>query len=688
MDQKLKVLCAIFSILAFSNCTSNIRPGEFSSNFSPTDSLPLVLPLNKSDLIDRQLRYEAAMKFAQLQLPSTIKEWEVYRTKLRNEVIKKANIRTDHKLPLNIKETGSMKMKNYVIKNITFQTLPGVYATANLFIPDGPGPFPAVINMVGHFDKVKIDGTGPQGVGHSLASSGYVCLTMDFWGAGERSTKNDSFEYHGSNLGASLMNIGEPLIGVEISENMRGVDLLCALPVVDTTKIGATGASGGGNQTMWLAAVDNRIKADVPVVSVGTFESYIMGSNCICETLPGGLTFTEESGILALSNAVLLLNHENDNPTFLPSEMLRSYMNARHIFKLEGRENNISYHIFDLPHGYMNQDREAMLGWFDLHLKGKGDGSPAKEIPFTQLAEEKLLVFKAGERDANVITTEQYCIQKGEELRSKYLAMKSFNTIQKESELKNILRIDKKLTLDNVSNYSPEGGWERISLETTDRRLIPLLYLAPLKPSLGYVIICHSNGKKAIPLTLVDEYKKRGSGIVIADLSGTGELTSLKSAAFDNLAGFHTLSRAELWLGKTVIGEWVKEIDLINQFLKTRYKAEKVTIDGTREAGLAGLFYASLGGKVAEVTLREAPVSYLFDNRESIDHFSMAIHLPGFLNWGDVSLAAALTGLDINLINPVTMSGRSLDSQKLNEFRSEYENIRKLCRMKGKTTFN
>ena len=91
-----------------------------------------------------------------------------------------------------------------LIKNITFQTRPGVYATANLFIPDGPGPFPAVINMLGHWTKGKIDSTGPQAVGHTLAANGYVCLTVDPWGAGERGTKHGIYEYHGANLGASL----------------------------------------------------------------------------------------------------------------------------------------------------------------------------------------------------------------------------------------------------------------------------------------------------------------------------------------------------------------------------------------------------------------------------------------------------------------------------------------------------
>lgn len=237
-----------------------------------------------------------------------------------------------------------------------------------------------------------------------------------------------------------------------------------------------------------------------------------------------------------------------------------------------------------------------------------------------------------------------------------------------------------------MHEYTPAGGWERMALETSDRKLIPLLYLAPLNQSFDYVIICSANGKNKIPLSLIDELKKKGSGIVIADLSGTGELTSAKSASFDNLARLHTLSRAELWLGKTILGEWVTELDLVTQFLKSRYKAEKVNIDGSREAGLAGLFYAALGGKVESVTLREAPVSYLFDKRESVDFFSMGIHLPGFLNWGDVSLASALSGKNIIFIIPVTMSGTPLGEERLKVYQAEYERIRIACRSKGKTS--
>lgn len=654
-----------------------------------TDSLPTVLTKNHADLIESKLLLEAKLKFGRLRLPDNLKDWETYRVQLKNEIIKKTGTIIDHKLPLNIKETGTIQMNGYMVKNITFQTRPGIYTTANLFIPDGKGPFPGVINTIGHWPKSKIDSTGQQAVGHSLALNGYVCLTIDPWGAGERGTTHGIFEYHGSYLGASIMNIGESLMGIQISDNIRGVDLLCSLQNVDPQNIGTTGASGGGNQTMWLAAIDDRIKAAVPVVSVGTFESYIMQSNCICELLIDGLTFTEEAGVLAMAKAIMPCNHSKDNnPTFYPAEMLRSYNNAKPVFKMLGVENNISYQLFELTHGYNALDREAMLGWFNLHLKGIGTGAPIKEIHFQQLQEEKLMVFPAGQRDANVISTDEYCRRRGTELRSVFMNSKSFNTDQKKNELRDILRINEKLILKEVHSYSSVKGWDRIALETSDDRLVPLLHLAPRDKSLGYVILCNAGGKNSISPSIIDELKKKGSGIVIIDLSGTGEVTSTSSLSFDITGNLHTLSRAELWLGKTILGEWVKELNVVVQFLNSRYKAQKVSIDGSKEAGLAGLFLGALEGNVDQLILREAPASYLFDVHNGLEFFSMGIHLPGFLQWGDVSLAAALSGNNVQFINPVTMSGNAISIAKLPDVEREFEKIRTLCHQAGKATFN
>lgn len=684
----MKIISVVYIVL-FLFLNFGCKSGkEETSIFPGSDSLPTVLAENHSDLIYTKLRYEAALRFAGHLLPDKPEEFIKYKTDLRKKIIERAGIIIDHDLPLNIRETGAIGMKGYSVKNILFQTRPGVYATANLYIPDGSGPFPGVINMLGHWRKGKIDSTGPQAVGHSLATNGYVCLTIDPWGAGERTTIHGDFEYHGSNLGASLMNIGESLLGIQVSDNMRGVDLLCSLPQVDTENIGATGASGGGNQTMWLAAVDERVKAAVPVVSVGTFESYIMRSNCICELLIDGLTFTEESGVLALSNAVMPINHTKDsNPTFFPDEMLRSYSNAKKAFVSSGQGNNISYRLFELTHGYMKEDREAMIGWFDLHLKNEGTGDPKKELPFAMLPEEKLMVFNTGQRDNIVISTDQYCMKRGNELKAKFLKSGSLNADMKKEELKEILRIDGTPEVEKIRKAGEKAGWEIITLETVEKTIIPVLLLEPSEKNARYNIICSSDGKDSLSLAMIEEYKAKGEGIVIVELSGTGELTSTVSLSFDYNGKFHTQSRAELWLGRTILGEWVKEIGIVSKFLFSEMKAEKVKIDGTKEAGLAGLFLTALDGNIESVILRRAPVSYLFDNRENVNFYSMGIHLPGFLVWGDVSLAAALTGGNVTFIDPMTMSGDRLSEDQMRTYQNEYARVRQMSGTEGRTEF-
>ena len=696
--KNLFAICLSFAVLnsfasELTRCDNNNYTMENIEVTKPeTDSLPSVFPANHADIVGSRLKNDACLRFMQFNLPVTKQEWETSSTQLRNAIIEKTGISIDHKLPLDYHETGSIKMDGFSIKNIFYQTLPGVYATANLYIPDGQGPFPAVLNSNGHWPGARMC-EPVQLSAQALALNGYVVLCMDAFGAGERSTVSGIEEYHGANLGLSLLDIGKSLMGIQVSENMRCIDLLCSLPYVDANNIGATGASGGGNQTMWIAAMDSRVKAAVPVVSVGSFESYIMESNCVCELFIDGLTLTEESGILAMTapRALLMLNHNKEsNPTFYPSEMLRTYMNVKPVYEMLGAGKNLSYQLFDLPHDYLQEDRDAMLKWFGIHLK-QGTGSSENEVKINTLPFEKLLVFSPGKRDPKVLSIQEYCKKVGEEQRKQYLSSSAIDIYKKKKELLEMLRIIEFASIKNVHQYPDIDGWNRFAIESSDGKLIPLLHVAPQKKESGYTILCDPQGKNGISLALIDELKKKGSGIVIIDLFGSGENASAKAYANDNayLPQFHTLSRAELWLGRTMMGEWVDDLNLAVQFLENKYKVTSVNFDANKEAGLAGLYFSVIkAGKVNSLTLHEAPASYLFDTRDGIDFFSMGIHIPKFLVWGDVSLACALTGADIHFINPVTMSGNTVVGGKLQTVQTEFEKIGTLCHQSGKTVFN
>ena len=133
------------------------------------DTLPSILSTVHEDFIDKKLREEAATKFNAYQLPTDRKEFETFKTYLRGKIIQKAGVVINHQLPLNVRETGIIRLKGYFIKKIAFQTRPGVYATANLYVPDGNGPFPAVIHAHGHWMNSKADEEFIQPVCHSLA---------------------------------------------------------------------------------------------------------------------------------------------------------------------------------------------------------------------------------------------------------------------------------------------------------------------------------------------------------------------------------------------------------------------------------------------------------------------------------------------------------------------------------------
>lgn len=650
--------------------------------------IPAVFTHPSVDLIDKQLRHEAALTFQAHQLAQTPGAHQKQRAVLRQQLWEKTGAVIDHTLPLDYQETGSVQLKGYSVKNILFQTRPGIYATGNLYVPDGKGPFPAVLQTHGHWVEGHMCDIA-QSVGHSLALQGYVSLILDAWGAGERSTQHSKPEYHGSNLGASLLNVGETLLGMQLTDNIRGVDLLSSFPFVDAGKIGATGASGGGNQCMWLSAFDERIKASVPVVSVGTFDAYIMNSNCVCELLPGGFTLTEEAGVLGLiapralkiCNALL-----EQNRSFLPSEMLRSYETVVPLFEALGAKDQLSYQLFNQPHGYGSEIREAMLGWFDLHLKGIGTGASKKEKPYELLPLEKLAVFAPGKRDKQVMTTATYCQNRADGLRNDLLKAKAIDAKAKKADLQSLLGSPKASSVVKVYPYGSTNGWKRLALQTADQQLIPLLIRQPARRTNSFVIICHPAGKSHLPPPILREHNDKN--VVLLDVWGTGESHSTVARQIDGqLPPFHTLARSSLWFGKTVMGQWVQDLQTVTAYLQKEYGAQSVEIDGSREAGLAGLFLSTNTPIVQSVILRESPVSYRFDVRDSVDHFSMALHVPGIVNWGDVSLATALGASNVRFINPVTSAGRTVSGSQLAEIEQEFRQIRQKVKSNGQVRF-
>ena len=65
----------------------------------------------------------------------------------------------------------------------------------------------------------------------------------------------------------------------------------------------------------------------------------------------------------------------------------------------------------------------------------------------------------------------------------------------------------------------------------------------------------------------------------------------------------------------------------------------------------------------------------------------MAIHIPDFLLWGDISLAVAMSGKDITFIDPVTISGRELSNKEIEEFRNEFNHFNAFPKKRSEVHF-
>lgn len=156
------------------------------------------------------------------------------------------------------------------VEHVVFESRPAYYVTANLYLPAGaPGPLPAVLLCCGHSLNGKAY-PAYQRLAVTLARLGFAVLIFDPAGQGERDeyvarrtgrrTVVRACRAHGA-AGLPACLLGSNFGAYRLWDAMRCVDYLQGRPDVDPRRIGATGTSGGGWESLWLAAIDPRIRA-------------------------------------------------------------------------------------------------------------------------------------------------------------------------------------------------------------------------------------------------------------------------------------------------------------------------------------------------------------------------------------------------------------------------------------------
>src|SRR5262245_14166241 len=278
---------------------------------------------------------------------------------------------------------GRLDRDGYRIEKLIFQSRPDVWVTSNVYVQSGDGKRPAVLAVHGHHAWARID-RDVQAYCLGLVKLGFVVLCVDAFGAGERHVTPARGTYHGALDGSTLWPVGQTLLGMQVYDNRRAVDYLLTRPEVDPDRLGVTGASGGGNQTMYAGALDERLKCVVPVCSVGNYQAYFHVACCVCEVLPGALRFTEGGDVLGLvvPRALLVISAEKDSFQFSPAEAAKSVARAKHMYDLSGDGAKLRQTTVEGGHGYSKTMREAMYGWMTRWLKGEGTGDPIPDPEF------------------------------------------------------------------------------------------------------------------------------------------------------------------------------------------------------------------------------------------------------------------------------------------------------------------
>ncbi len=565
------------------------------------------------------------------------------------------------KTPLNARVTRTLDRDAYRIENVIFESRPGMLVTANLYIPKGRRfPLPGVVGTCGHSVNGKA-AEAYQSFAQGLARMGYVVLLFDPLGQGER------LQYAGPDL--------QPRLGAGVTEHLHGgnqqylvgeffgtwrawdgiraLDYLLTRNEVDPKRVGVTGNSGGGTMTTWLCGVEQRWTMAAPACFVTTFrrnmENELPADTEQCPPLALALELDHEDFLAALApKPVIILAKERDY--FDIRGATEAYERLKRLYGLLGAEENIAMSAGPTYHGYTQENREAMYRWFNRHT-GVSDAT----------SEPKLVIEK---------DEELWCTPRGQVAGLNSRTMFSF-TAEKSRALAKRRR---GLEGDALARAVAEALRLPERRETPDarilRRIAPRRYPKPefvtyaveTEPGIQAIVyrLCDAQhfsrppvGQKravlyashqsadaelreeplvrslfaAEPEAAFFACDPRGIGESMPNTCGTGPWAPYGADFFYASHG--------LMLDRPYLGQRTHDLLAVLDWLKL-YGHTEVHLAGKGWGAIPAAFAALLAPQVAQVTLKNALVSYAALAETEYHGWPLAMMLPGVLERFDL----------------------------------------------------
>jgi cephalosporin-C deacetylase-like acetyl esterase len=669
--------------------------------------------------IDRDSPYRAmlldfiegqAQRLAEgLPKPETSKSWEVRRAELKPRLLHSLGLgRLPGGTPLKPQIVGTIEQSTYAIQKLVYESLPGFSVTAHLYLPNQENfPAPAVLYVPGHWmENCKLE-PDIQLFCANLAHRGFVVLVYDPIGQGERL---GNWRDHG-HLEPLLIGLSQE--GLMAWESIRAIDYLVSRPEVDPERVGMTGASGGGLNTFYTGAVDERIQVSVPVCYITKFYSMMAAERDrnwedgvdLCNQVPGVMAYAEMSDICGLFAPKPLCIIAGVRDWMFPIQGVREvYQDIAHIYNLLEAPDRVRLSEVDSEHGYDRMMREAAYGWLVRWLQGEGDGSPIpeRECELLPMPYHPALTYMdppdAADlpvlrcRNAFPKPSPGLCLSSGEipppgpaitALTRQVAETHSFDQkpppeadeLNREREtlidaVKNLMGPfpERPLVKDQIFGQTLHKGVfaERVVFESEPGIVIPAIFAAPAEWNeyVPVVVYVDEWGKaNGLKNGMIDALLKAGLAVFAVDVRGVGETTTTDFEAATN-----ALMTDRPLFGQRVY-DVLRAVDCLWRriYISVQIDKGRVACLGRGAGGLLALYAAALDERLVATAVWEAPVSYQSLITET-PGFPASVYLFDALNHFDLpSLMAALAPRPLLVADPVDGQRRRMMAEEVED---------------------
>lgn len=615
---------------------------------------------------------------------TTLDQWQM-RQKLQKEAIWDVIGRFPEKTPLNARISNVVQKEGFRIENLIYESLPGYYVTASLFIPDKiQQPAPAILFCSGHSAQAYRRDVYQIPL-QNLVKKGFIVLAFDPVSQGERLQYFDK-EENKSLIGGSTKEHSYPapqsfLIGQSVAryfvwDGIRGIDYLVSRPEVDAARIGVHGLSGGGTQTAYIAALDDRVVAAAP-------SGYITGYKRLMESV--GVQDGEQNFYHGLARGIDhadFLEIRAPKPTLVMATT-RDFFNitgTREVFdrvkktyRLMGKPQNLQMVEGDYEHGYTQNIREGMYAFFQKHLSLPGSSA---EEDVVLLTEAELQKTETGQLATSVKSMETMFSLNEKEAKSSLTQLKKSRENLKGHLEKAVIKAKElsgfrePVAVESAvfTGRTIKDGYvlEKYFIKGEGNYPVPYLLLLPENKISKVILYIHPDGKAAEAAGAMEKLVRQGYAVLAPDLIGTGELKTDSVFGDAQIEGIsYNVWFTSVLIGRSIVGIQAADIIRLSKTAEKQFPGAEISVIAKGEMNASVLHAASFYKKISRVALLDPYSSYaeIVSNAYYKPAYVFSMVAGALQSYDLQDLAASLAPRKLLVAGRVNANGKSVNSQ-------------------------